>query len=161
MTITLVVKGYFSDLEVKLTKKFNFQSYLLSSNYISATDSLWKFSWNHHSYGCILIYGQSWYVWRKMLPLMVIAVTIFLSDIPHLNDQQNITELFWDYRQYKKRTCWAPWSPYKILKMATCYGSSFKLEIAWGTTGTFCVFLRVKYSDVSMAIEFICKGVMR
>ena len=40
--------------------------------------------------------------------------------------------------------------------MATCLGSSFKLDISWGTTGIFCIFLWVKYSDVSMAIEFIC-----
>ena len=30
--------------------------------------------------------------------------------------------------------------------MAPCYGSSFILEITWGTTGTFCIFLWVNVS---------------
>ena len=31
--------------------------------------------------------------------------------------------------------------------MATCFGLSFKLEISWGTAGTFCIFLLAKYSE--------------
>ena len=83
-----------------MLKKFNFQSDFLLSNHISATGNLWKcFSWNHHSYGCILqgvphiicyhglhIGLSRWPImtlWRKMPSLTAVNVAIFLKDIPH------------------------------------------------------------------------------
>ena len=110
MTIILVVRGYSWDLEVKSTKN-NFQSYFLLSSHISATGSLWKWFLKiiihmdayFKEYHILFVTmgsaldlqdGQSWYVWWKMLSLMVIFVTFFLANIPHLNYQQNITECF-------------------------------------------------------------------
>ena len=91
-------------------KKFNFQSYFLLSNHISATGDLWKcflkssFIWMHITRSATLFVtmastldlqcGQSWYVWWKMPSLPAMIVTIFLADIPHLNYQINIRECF-------------------------------------------------------------------
>ena len=90
-------------------KKFNFQSYFLLSNHISATGDLWKCFFEiiihmdayYKEYHILFVtmastldlqYGQSWYMKRKMPFLTVMIVTFFLANIPHLNYQINLGE---------------------------------------------------------------------
>ena len=54
MTIILVAGGYFWDLEVKSTKRMKLSVLFLVKSHFSNRQFMKMFSWNYHSYGCIL-----------------------------------------------------------------------------------------------------------
>ena len=172
MTNIWIAEGYFADLEVKWTAKFNSQTYFFLLNHISATKSLWNYflaiiihvdayyKGYHKSFVTMAPTldfqdGQSWYVWRKKPSVPAIFVTFFLADIPHFNHSIAL-------RLY------SIWNEEMLLGTMTStldfpngYLLWLSLQIEYGTTGSFCIFLWIKYSDGSIIIEFISKGVKK
>ena len=158
MTIILVAGGYFLDLEVNSTKRMKLSVLFLVKSHCSNRQFMKMFSWNHHSYGCILQVVTHNYLlpWLphwiskmanhgmcdgKCCPSRLYLLQFFLQ-ISHIwTINKTLQNVFETIVNKKRSTCsWSPRSPYQIVKMATCYGSSFKLEITWGTTGIFVYF---------------------
>ena len=181
MTIILVAEGYFWDPEVESNKRIKLSGiFLVVKSNFSKRRFMKMFSRNHHSYGYILQvvpniicchglpigvpnWPYAWYVWWKMSLIYITYVNYnFHIDIQHLNylqTSQNVFETIVNIRGGH-----APRHHdlhIRFKKMANCYGLSCKWEITWGTTGSSGIFLWIKYSDVSMAIAFIYKGVMK
>ena len=142
MTIILVAEGYFRDLEVKSTRKIVFQSYFCQITFHRQTvyEKVFlksSFIWMHITRSTTYHLSPWPPHWiynmdnhgvcdRKCRPSRLYLLHFF-ADISHFNDQQNITEYLVNITGGH-----APGHHdlhIIFFKMATCFGSSFKLDI--------------------------------
>ena len=179
MTIILVAGGYFLDLGVKSTKRMKLSVLFLVKSHFSNRQFMKMFSWNHHSYRCILQgvthnYLLPWLPhWiskmanhgmcdGKCCPSRLYLLQFFLQ-ISHIWTINKTLQNVFETIVNKKKEHMLLGTTISILDCQNGHLLWLILQIGnyLRYNRDFCIFLWVKYSDVSMAIEFICKGVMK